>query len=151
MEFATRYHDIAGRVGVGSDRRDRAHVLGPARARDPLLDQLQRGVLRLGGLPGGAQAGDAGQQGQRRRAALPGRVLDQSLAHQLLHGGGAAAADPGTPLRPPGAEQLADHELRVQRAAHGQQLAGRPQHLGEQGVGRRDIRAPRARSWARRA
>jgi hypothetical protein len=44
-------------------------------------------------------------------------------------------------LTPPRPEQLADHQLGVERAAHGQQLAGGAQHLGEQGVGRRAIGA----------
>ena len=45
------------------------------------------------------------------------RVVDESLADELLHGGGAPAA---AALAPPGAEQFADHELGVERAAHGQ-------------------------------
>src|SRR5439155_25141428 len=86
------------------------------------LDQLQGRPFGLGRLPGGAQAGDAGQQRQRRRAALLARVVHQPLAHELLDRGGTAAA---AALAPPGAEQLADHELRVERAAYSQQLARR--------------------------
>jgi 5-oxoprolinase (ATP-hydrolysing) len=138
-------------VDVALGRGHRPQVLRPAGARHAALDQLQRRAFGLGRLPGGAEAGDAGQQGQRGRAALAGRVVDQPLADQLLDRGGAPAARPGTPLPPPGAEQLADHELGVQRAAHGQQLAGRPKHLGEQGVGRRGVRAPRARARSSRA
>jgi hypothetical protein len=132
---------VAQQVGVdvALGRGHGAQVLGPARAGHAGLDQLQGRALGLGRLPGRAKAGDPGQQGQRRRAALPGRVVDQPLADQLLHGRGT----PRTALPPPGAEQLADHELRVERAAHGQQLTRGPQHLGEQGVGRRDARASR--------
>jgi hypothetical protein len=130
-------------VDVALGRGHRAQVLGPAGAWHAALDELEGRALGLGRLAGGAEAGDAGQQGQRRRAALAGRVVDQPLADQLLHGGGAPAACPGAALAPPRPEQLADHELRVQRAAHGQQLPGRPQHLGEQRVRRRNVRAPR--------
>ena len=78
---------------------------------------------------------------ERRRAALVARVVDQSLADQLLDGGGAAAA-PALP--PPGAEQLADHELGVERAAYGQQLTRRAQQLGEERVRRRRAAPPLA-------
>jgi hypothetical protein len=128
------------RVDVALGRGHRAQMLGPARARHAGLDQLQGRALGLGRLAGGAEAGDAGQQGQRRRAALPGRVVDQPLADQLLDRDRSPAAHAGAALRPPGAEQLADHEFGVQRAAHGQQLAGGAQHLGEQGIGRREVR-----------
>jgi len=133
---------VAEQVGVDVTlgRGHRAQVLGPARARHAALDQFQGRVLGLGRLPRRAEARDAGQQGQRRRAALPGRVVDQSLADQLLHG----RQPTGAPLTPPRPEQLADHELGVQRAAYGQQLAGGPEHLGEQGIGRRNVSAPRA-------
>ena len=139
---------VAGEVGVdvALGRGHRAQVLRPAGARHAALDQVEGGAFGLGRLPRGAEAGDTGQQGQRGRAALAGRVVHQPLADQLLDRGGAPAARPGGSLPPPRPEQLADHELRVERAAHGQQLAGRPQHLGEQGVGRRDVRAPRAAS-----
>jgi hypothetical protein len=58
-----------------------------------------------------------------------------------LDGGGAAAA---AALPPPGAEQLADHEFRVQRAAHGQQLARRAEQFGEERVGWRSLASPLA-------
>ena len=137
---------VAQQVGVdvALGRGHGAQVLGPARAGHAALDQLQGRALGLGRLPGRAEAGDPGQQGQRRRAALPGRVVDQPLADQLLHGRAAPPPGSGALLPPPGAEQLADHELRVERAAHGQQLTGGAQHLGEQGVGRRAARASRA-------
>ena len=121
-------------VDVALGRGHRAQVLGPAGARHAGLDQLQGRALGLGRLPGRAEAGDAGQQGQRRRAALLARVVDESLADELLDGGGAPAA---AALAPPGAEQFADHELGVQRAAYGQQFARRAQQFGEERVGRR--------------
>ncbi len=136
------------RVDVAVPRGHRAQVLRPAGARHAALDQLQRGPLGLGRLPRRAEAGDAGQQRQRRRAALARGVVHQALADQLLDGDAAAAAGPaaaapgaaGVPLRPalppPGAEQFADHEFRVERAAHGEQFARGAEHLGEQGVGR---------------
>ena len=135
---------VAVAVGVGVHvalgRLDGADVVGPGRPGDAALHQLQGGLLGLGALPGGAQAGDAGQQGQGRGAALLGRVGDQPLADQLLDVGPAAPGLAHAPaaglLAPPGAQQLGDHQLGVQRAAHGQQLAGGPQHLGEQRVGR---------------
>ena len=139
-------------VGVGIDVAlggfDRAHVVGPGRPGHAALHLLQGGLLSLGALPRGAQAGDARQQGQGRRAALLGRVGHQALADQFLDVGPAAAgrAHPGPAglLAPPGAEQLADHQLRVQRAADGQQLAGGAQHLGEQRVRRRGGQAEAA-------
>jgi 5-oxoprolinase (ATP-hydrolysing) len=112
------------RVDVALGGRHGAEMLGPAGARHAALDHLQRGALGLGRLARGAQVGDAGQQRERRRAALVGGVVDQSLADELLHGRGAPAA---AALAPPGAEQLADHELGVQRAAHREQLARRAQ------------------------
>jgi 5-oxoprolinase (ATP-hydrolysing) len=139
---------VAQQVGVdvALGRGHRAQVLGPARARHAALDQLQGRTFGLGRLPGSAEAGDARQQGQRRRTALAGRVVDQALADQLLDGNAASAFGPRALLTPPRSEQLADHELRIQRAAHGQQFAGRPEHLGEQRVGRRRVRPPRARA-----
>ena len=147
-------------VDVALGGGHRAQVLGPAGAGHAALDQVQGRALGLGRLPGRAEAGDPGQQGQGRWAALPGRVVDQPLADQLLHRGRAARTAPAgrtrgalklTPARPvlapPGAEQLADHEFGVQRAAHGQQLAGGTQHLGEQGVRGRDVRATHAAAW----
>jgi electron transfer flavoprotein alpha subunit len=56
-----------------------------------------------------------------------------------LIGAPAAAA-----LAPPGAEQLADHEFRVERAAHGQQLARRAEQFGEERVGWRSCAPPPA-------
>ena len=136
---------VAVAVGVGVHvalgRDDRADVLGPARPGDAALHQRQGRLLGAGRLPRRAQAGDAGQQGQRGRAALLGRVGDQALADQLLDVGAPAPDLPASRARgalaPPGAEQLADHQLGVERAAHGQQLARGPEHLGEQRVGRR--------------
>jgi hypothetical protein len=135
---------VAERVGVdvAVPGRHRAQVLGPAGARHAALDQVEGGPLRLGRLPRRAEAGDAGQQRQRRRAALAGRVVHEPLADKLLDGDAAATAGPAAALAPPGAEQLADHEFRVERAAHSEQLARGAQHLGEQGVGRRHGGAP---------
>ena len=133
------------RVDVALGRRHGAEVLGPAGARHAALDHLQRGALGLGRLARGAQVGDPGQQRERRRVVLVGGVVDQALADELLHGRGAPAA---AALTPPGAQQLADHELRVQRAAHRQQLPRRAQQLGEQRVRRRDSGlAPVAAAW----
>src|SRR4029077_7320360 len=50
--------------------------------------------------------------------------------------GPAPGATAPARLTPPGAEQLADHELGVQRAAYGEHFPGGPQHLGKQCVGR---------------
>ncbi len=75
------------------------------------------------------------------------RVVHQALADQLLDRGGAPAA---AALAPPGAEQLADHEFRVERAAHGQQLARRAQQFGEERVRRRQRRLAAGRSLIRR-
>jgi hypothetical protein len=65
---------------------------------------------------------------------LRARVVDESLADELFHGGGAPAA---AALPPPGAEQFADHEFGVERAADGQQFTRRAQQFGEERVGRR--------------
>ncbi len=111
-------------VDVALGRGHRAQVLRPARAGHAGLDQVKRRAFGLGRLPGRAEAGDAGQQRQRRRAALFARVVDQSLADQLLDRGRTPAA---AALPPPGAEQLADHQLRVEWAAHGEKFAGRAQ------------------------
>ena len=96
------------RVHVAVPGGHRAHVLGPAGSLDPALDQDQRGAFRRGGLPGRAQAGDAGKQRQRRRALVLARVCDQPLPDHFLQVGvagvGARLAFP-----PPGAEQFADH------------------------------------------
>ncbi len=83
---------VAQEVGVDVTlgRGHRAQVLGPAGAGHAALDQVQGRALGLGRLPGRAEAGDPGQQGQRRRAALPGRVVDQPLADHLLYRGRAA-------------------------------------------------------------
>ncbi len=126
-------------VDVALGRGHRAQVLGPAGARHAGLDQLQGRALGLGRLPGRAEAGDAGQQGQRRRAALRARIVDQSLADELLHGGGAPAA---AALPPPGAEEFTDHEFGVEGAADGQQLARRAQEFGEESV-----RRQRSSAW----
>ena len=61
-------------------------------------------------------------------------VLDEALADELLDAG---PADGVVPLRPPGAEQVADEQLRVERAAHREQLARRVQEFVEQRVGGR--------------
>jgi 5-oxoprolinase (ATP-hydrolysing) len=104
-------------VDVAVGRGHRAQVLRPAGAGHAVLDQVKGRAFGLGRLPGRAEAGDAGKQGERRRAALGGRVVDQALADELLHRGRAPAA---AALAPPGAQQLADHELRVERAAYGE-------------------------------
>ena len=109
------------RVHVTVRRDHRAHVLGPAGALDPALDQPQRGSLGRGGLVRGAQARDAGQQRQRRRALVLSRIRDESLAEQFLKVG-AAGLGAGLLLPPPGAEQFADHQFRVERAAHGKKF-----------------------------
>ena len=140
-------------VDVALGRGHRAQVLGPAGARHAGLDQLQSRALGLGCLPGGAEAGDTGQQSQRRRAALRARVVHESLTDELLDGGGAPAA---ATLAPPGAEQLADHELGVERAADGQQFARCAQQFGEERIRRRSsggwpLAAPDAPGgWLRR-
>jgi hypothetical protein len=129
---------VAAAVGVGADDRvlvavdvagdvallgqDRPHPVGPAGARDAALHQGQRGPLGLGGLPRGAQVGHPGQQRQRGRGADAGGVVDQRLADDLLD----VAA--GNPAPPPGAQDLADDQFGVQRAAHRQQLARVAQH-----------------------
>jgi hypothetical protein len=142
-EDADHLVPVAVRVGVhvALSRRDRADVLGPARARYAALHQRQRRLLGPGCLPRRAQAGDAGQQRKRCRAALLGGVGDQPLADQLLHVSAAAPdlplARPARSLAPPGAQELADHQLCIQRAADGEQLPGCAQHLGEQRIGRR--------------
>ena len=64
----------------------------------------------------------------------PPRVVDQSLADQLLDRGGPTAA---AALPPPGPEQLADHEFRVERTAHGKEFARGAQEFGEEGIRRR--------------
>ncbi len=124
---------VAEHVGVhvALAGRHRAHVLDPLRADHAVLHERQRGRLRLHGLARRAQAGDAGQQGQRGRAALLGGVAHQPLADEFLHVAGRVAR---RLFSPPGAEQLAHHQLSVQRAAHRQQLTGSPEHLGEQRV-----------------
>src|SRR5579859_867692 len=63
------------------------------------------------------------------------RVFHEPLADQLVKVG-AAGRRAWLALAPPGAEQLADHELGVERAAHREQLPRCPQHLREQGVWR---------------
>ena len=136
-------HLVAIAVGVGVDVAlcglDGADVLGPGRPGDALVHQGKSGMLGLDGLPRRAEAGDAGQQRERGRAALLGCVPDEPLADQFLDSG----ATPGTTrapaglVTPPGAEQLADHELGIERTAHGEQLAGGAQHLGKQRVRRR--------------
>ncbi len=135
---------VAEQVGVhvAVARGDRANVLGPWRPDHAPLDQGQRGRLGLHSLPRGAQAGDTGQQGQRGRAALLRRVTDQALADQFLDVAPGAAR---RALAPPGAQQLADHEFRVQRTAHRQQFAGGAQHLGKKRIGWRRAGDHRAR------
>jgi hypothetical protein len=63
-----------------------------------------------------------------------GGVIDQPLADQLLD---ARTADGVVPLRPPGAEQVTDHQLSVKRAAYREQLTCRVQEFVEQRVGGR--------------
>jgi len=41
-------------------------------------------------------------------------------------------------------EQLADHEFRVERAAHGQQFARRAEQFGKERVGWRSLASPLA-------
>ena len=130
-------------VDVALGRGHRAQVLGPAGTRHAGLDQVQGRALGLGRLPGRAEAGDAGQQGQSRRAVLPARVVDEALADELLHGGGAPAA---AALAPPRTEQFADHELGVERAADSQQFSRCAQQFGEERVRRRGGAAPLAAS-----
>ncbi len=83
-------------------------MLGPAGALDPALDQDERGALRGGGLARSAQARDAGQQRQRRRALMLARVRDEPFPDHFLQIG---VAGTGTWLAfpPPRAEQFADH------------------------------------------
>jgi len=57
-------------------------------------------------------------------------------AHQLLD---ACPADGVMALRPPGAEQVADEQLGIERTAHREQLPRRMQELVEQRVGGRDV------------
>jgi hypothetical protein len=109
------------RVHVAVPGGHGAHVLGPARSLDPALDQDEGSAFRRGGLPGRAQAGDAGQQRQRRRALVLARVRDQPLPDHFLQIG-VAGAGAGLAFPPPGAQQFADHELGVERAAHREQL-----------------------------
>ena len=75
-----------------------------------------------------------GQQGERGGRALLRGVIDEPLADQLLDAG---PADGVMPLRPPGAEQVTDEQLRIERAAHREQLTCRVQELVEQRVGGR--------------
>ena len=98
------------RVHVAVRRDHGAHVLGPGGALDPALDQPERGAFGRGGLVRGAQAGDAGQQRQRRRALVLGRISDEALAEQFLQVG-AAGLGAGLLLAPPGTEQFADHAV----------------------------------------
>ncbi len=147
---------VGVRVHVARGRHDRAHVLGPSRPGHAALHQRQGRLLGVGRLARRAQASDARQQGQRRGAALLGRVADQALADQLLDIGPAAQSAPPSPprpgraLSPPGAEQLADHQLGVERAADGEQLPRGAQHLSEQRVRRRCGRCPGAWPLPRR-
>jgi hypothetical protein len=144
---AEHAHDlVAVAVGVGVQvalgRDYGADVLSPSRPGDAAFHQRQGRLLGAGRLVRRAQAGDAGQQRKRGRAALLGGVGDEPLADKLLDVGPAAAGMPGTGpaaalLAPPGAEQLAHHQLGVERAADGEQLSRGPQHLGEQRVRRR--------------
>ena len=144
---AEHAHDfVAVTVGVGVQvalgRDHGTDVLGPSRPGDAALHQRQGRLLRAGRLAGRAQARDAGQQCERGRAALLGGVGDEPLADELLDIGPAAPEMPGagpaaTLLAPPGAEQLAHHELGVEWAADGEQLPRGPQHLGEQCIRRR--------------
>jgi hypothetical protein len=102
-------------VDVALGRGYRAQVLRPAGAGHPGLDQLEGRALGLGRLPGRAETGDAGEQGEGRRAALAACVVDQPLADELLDRGGAS---PAATLTPPRAKQLTDHELGIEWAAH---------------------------------
>jgi len=104
---------------------------GPRGGAHPGLDQLDRGLLGEHRLARRAECGDTRQQGERRGGGVRGGIGNQALADQLLD----RAGDP-VPLAPPGAEQFADHQLGVQRAAHGQQFTRRLQQLTEQRVGR---------------
>jgi hypothetical protein len=135
-------------VHVALGGLDGADVVGPGRPGHAPLHLPQGRLLGLRGLAGRAEACDARQQGQGGRAALLGGVGHQSLADQLLDVGPAAArrahSGPARLLPPPGAQQLAHHQLGVERAADGEQLARGPQHLGEQRVGRRPGQAGRA-------
>ena len=121
-------------VHVALGGRDRAEVLGPRRGPHPGVDQRDGRLLGGDGLAGRAEAGDTGQQRERGGRALPRGVLDEALADELLDAG---PADGVVPLRPPGAEQVADQQLRVERAAHREQLTRRVQEFVEQRVGGR--------------
>jgi len=129
------------RVDVAVGGRHRAHVLRPARAGDAALHQGERGPLGPGCLPGRTQAGDAGQQRERGRAALLGGVGDQAFANKFLDVRLAPSrllrARPPRLLAPPGAEHLAHHQLGIERTAHSQQFPRGPQHLREERVRRR--------------
>ncbi len=139
-------------VEVALGGLDRADVRSPGRPGNAAVHQRKRCLLRLQCLPGRAKTGNTGQQGQSRRAALLGGIADQALANQLLDVGPAPRTAPTTLLAPPGAQQLADHELGVERATDCEQLAGGLEHLGEQGVWRRpgEARGPVApsRPWS---
>ena len=123
---------VGVRVQVAVSRGHGAEVVRPAGPGDAPFDQFECGSLGLGRLGRGAEAGDAGQQGQRGRGGLLRRVLDQALADEFFHPGLPAQARPPRPGAPPGAEHLADQQLGIEGAAHGQQFAGGAQHLGEQ-------------------
>ena len=73
---------------------------------------------------------------------LPSPLLPVEVSGSQPRMVGSAGAV--VPLCPPGAEELADHELGVERAAYGQQLTRRAQQLGEERVRRRRAAPPLA-------
>ena len=100
----------------------------------------QRSPAALALLSGIACLGTPRQATSAEQAALA--LMERGVARPgwAEHVGAPApdlpAARAGGALAPPGAEQLAHHQLGVERAAHGQQLARRAEQFGEQRVGR---------------
>ena len=112
---------VAERVGihVALGSHDRASVLGPPWPCDPAIHQLESGTFGLDRLSRCAEAGYAGQQRERRGAALLSGIADEALADQFLDIGRPPGWCPPVLcaaswlLPPPGAEQFADHKFRV--------------------------------------
>ena len=144
-------HLVAVAEGVG------VHValgrLRPRRRARPRPAGRRRVSIRRArparpGWPGARCPGTRCRTAARAQPGCPARRRTStrpSPTSSSTSAGGAAAScrRRGRLLAPPGAEQLADHELGVQRAADGEQFPGRPQHLGEQRVGRRPARPAR--------
>ena len=113
-------------VDVGGDGGDLAQLGGPGRCVQTPLAQRDHALFREVALGGrGAQRGDRGEHPQTR--GFPGGrgVGDEALAEQPFH------VHTGDSLSPPGAQQLAEGQLGVQRVAHGEQRSGRAQHFFE--------------------